>query len=1574
MNPSAHPTQGLHAAQLPQPMSHVSATAVEMPRLLSLGRMFPFWVMEFCVFCLRRSPASHCLRLRIGIFAMSVAVSAAASAKQTLHGHVPAASVGLQPVEHLSAAQHLNLAISLPLRNPDKLKSLVQDLYDPASPNYHQYLTPAQFTENFGPTESDYQALVDFAKSHGLAVTVTHPNRLLLDVEGAITDVENAFGVTMQVYQHPREARTFFAPSAEPSVDLGVSVLQISGLDNFSLPHSNAKPRPAAMASTAAPHAGSGPSGAYAGGDFRAAYVPGTTLTGAGQSVGLLQFDGYYASDIAAYRTQFGLPNVPLINVAVDGGVSSPGSDNGEVCLDIEMAMSMAPGLSAIYVYEAPNSSPWVDLLNRMATDNLAKQISCSWGGGSPSAAAEAIFQQMAAQGQSFFNATGDSDAFTGSISFPSDSPNITQVGATTLTTSGAGGTYVSETVWNWGLQSGSYVGSSGGYSNYYAIPSWQQGTSMATNQGSTTKRNVPDVALVGDNVFVRYNKGSSGAMGGTSCAAPLWAGFTALLNQQAAANGLTSVGFLNPAIYAFGNGTNYKSGFHDTTSGNNFTSSSPAKFSAVAGYDLCTGWGSPAGSVLINAIAGLPDALLVTTPGFAATGHLGGPFTPASVSYTLTNGGTSAVTWSAGKSQTWTTLSASSGSLAAGANVTVTWSLNSGATTLSAGSYADTLTFTNTASGVSQNRALSLVITGPPAITTASPMPSGTAGTAYSQTLAASGGVTPYTWSITGGALPSGLVLSSGGVLSGTPSAATLASFTVQVTGNDGQFSTKAFSLTIASPPPSITTASPLPTGTVGMPYSQTLAASGGATPYTWSISSGTLPTGLSLTSGGVLSGTPVATTSASFTLKVTGSDGLFSTKAYSLSISPYFGIPFTEGFENAGAIPAYWTQEYVTGAVNWTFQAGGHSSHPASAHGGSYNALLYYGAASNHITKLVTSMINFGTNAANAQLTFWHCMQFWSPDQDNLKIYYKTSSGGTWTLLATYTSNVATWTQQTVALPNPNTSYYIAFEGNAKYGYGVCIDDVRLTSSSAPSITTNSPLPAGTVGAAYAQTLAATGGTAPFTWSLVAGSLPAGLSLSGGGNLSGSPSAAGLSSFTVQVAGADGLSSTKACSLTLNPPLAASPVSLRAGTAGTAYNQILTVSGGTLPFTTFSVTGFSGGTTGLTTAAVSVNAVAGTVTVSGTPGASGTVGFTLNVIDTAGAVLTKAFAATVNPPLAASAASLPAATAGTAYSHAIAVSGGTAPFTVFGVSGFSGGTTGLTVGALSVNAALGTVTLSGIPGASGNASFTLNVTDSAGATLVKAYSVTVNPALSISHTVSPGLPGGTVGIAYNQTVIVSGGTTPYTTFAVSGFDGGTTGLTSGSVTVNPLLGSLTVSGTPVAVGTASFTLNVTDSAGATLVNLYTITITRGYATWASGFGLTGANALPDAMPFGDGVPNLLKYAFNMDGSGPDAQSLVQTTGTAGLPSLTQSGSDTKVVLHLEYLRRKFSGLIYTPEQSTTLGAWMPVTATETVTDIDAEWERVAIDCPYDSTTIAASFLTVMVELPLPSDMASAK
>ena len=690
----------------------------------------------------QRALSRHRVPSRIGIIPIIVgllglaAMTPPASGGQQLHGHVPAAVAALQPVEHLPAAQHLKLAIGLPPRNPDALTRLLADLYDPTSPSYRHFLTPGQFTEQFGPTVQDYAALAEFAAANGLSVTATHPNRLVLDVDGTAADVEAAFHVTLRTYQHPRESRTFFAPDAEPTLDLATPVLHISGLDNYSLPHPNHKIKPLDAAASATPNAGSAPGGAYAGNDFRAAYVPGTALTGAGQSVGLLQFDGYYASDITAYKTQFGLPDVPLVNVAVLGGVSPPGTGNGEVCLDIEMVLSMAPGLSTLYVYEAPNGASWSSILSKMANDNLAKQLSCSWGGGGPDATSETIFKQMATQGQSFFNATGDSDAFTTSISFPSDSPNITQVGATTLTTTGAAGSYVSETVWNWG----GGVGSSGGSSTYYAIPSWQASTSMATNQGSTTKRNVPDVALVGDNVYVRYNNGSSGAFGGTSCSAPLWAGFTALINQQAIANGRSPVGNINTAIYALGNGASYSSVFHDTTTGNNFSSTSTSKFSAVAGYDLCTGWGTPVGTALINALAGTPEYLQVSMPAFAPNGQVGGPFSPLSVTCTLTNTGPAALNWSAASPQTWTSLSAASGTLAAGGNTSLTWSINSGTNVLTAGIYPGTLTITDLGTGLGQNQSLSLTITGPPANLVASP-----GNNAAKLTWSAAGGATSY-------------------------------------------------------------------------------------------------------------------------------------------------------------------------------------------------------------------------------------------------------------------------------------------------------------------------------------------------------------------------------------------------------------------------------------------------------------------------------------------------------------------------------------------------------------------------------------------------------------------------------------------------------------------------------------------------------------------------------------------------------------------------------------------------------------------------------------------------------------
>lgn len=532
---------------------------------------------------------------------LGTAVLAQQSPRRTpQQSHVPAAVFGGASIGSLPASQRLKLAISLQTRNAAALDQLLQQLYDPGSANFHQWLTPAQLAEKFGVTEQDYTGVMKWAKDNGLTVTTAHPNRLVLDVEGTVSDIERALQVSLRVYNHPKEARTFFAPDREPSLALSIPILSIAGLDNYSLPHPLSRIKPLGTGTGVTPNAGSGPGGTYAGGDFRAAYAPGTTLTGTGQSVGLLQFDGYYTNDIAAYRSAFSLPNIPVVNVPIDGGPGTPGSGNSEVCLDIEMAMSMAPGLSTIYVYEAPNNSPWIDLLSRMQTDNLAKSLSCSWGGGPPDAGSENVFKLMAAQGQSFFNATGDSDAFTGAIEFPSDSTNITEVGGTTLTT-GPANSYVSETVWNWG----SGTGSSGGISTYYDIPNYQLGVSMAGNQGSTSMRNVPDVALTADNVYVTYDNGGSGNFGGTSCAAPLWAGFTALINQEAVAASRPTVGFLNPAIYTIGRSGSYAANFHDTTTGNNYSSSSPSHFAATTGYDLCTGWGTPNGTNLINVLVG---------------------------------------------------------------------------------------------------------------------------------------------------------------------------------------------------------------------------------------------------------------------------------------------------------------------------------------------------------------------------------------------------------------------------------------------------------------------------------------------------------------------------------------------------------------------------------------------------------------------------------------------------------------------------------------------------------------------------------------------------------------------------------------------------------------------------------------------------------------------------------------------------------------------------------------------------------------------------------------------------------
>ena len=538
--------------------------------------------------------------------ALIAGVPAALAQRQLLFGHVPAAAANLQAVGALPETNRMNLVIGLPLRNKPALTNLLNDLYNPASPNFHQCLTPEQFTERFGPTAEDYQGVKDFALSHGLRVTGTHPNRTLLDVNGTVADIQEALHLHLRVYEHPVEGRLFFAPDVEPSPDLAVPVLHIGGLDNYIIPHKLLVR--ANGGKSQKPQLGSGPDETYMGYDFRDAYVPGAWLTGAGQSVGLYEGDGYDYGDITNYEAQAHLPNVPLVNVLIDTATGAAGSAADEVSLDIEMAVSMAPGLASAIVYEGEGLNNLTDpynILIRMATDNQAKQLSCSWGFNIDSNI-DQIFQQFQAQKQSFYLASGDSGAYTGAVSPPADDPNITVVGATTLSTSGALGTWESETVWNWFTTGQGDLASSGGSSTTVLIPSWQAPVNMTNNQGSKIYRNLPDVAMVGDNIWVIYGGNQTGDYGGTSCAAPLWAGFTALVNQQRTNNELAPVGFVNPAIYSIGLGSNYGAAFHDVTSGNNTNATTQSEFFAVPGYDLCTGWATPTGTNLINLLAPL--------------------------------------------------------------------------------------------------------------------------------------------------------------------------------------------------------------------------------------------------------------------------------------------------------------------------------------------------------------------------------------------------------------------------------------------------------------------------------------------------------------------------------------------------------------------------------------------------------------------------------------------------------------------------------------------------------------------------------------------------------------------------------------------------------------------------------------------------------------------------------------------------------------------------------------------------------------------------------------------------------
>jgi hypothetical protein len=451
----------------------------------------------------------------------------------------------------------------------------------------------------------------------------------------------------------------------------------------------------------------------------------------------------------------------------------------------------------------------------------------------------------------------------------------------------------------------------------------------------------------------------------------------------------------------------------------------------------------------------------------------------------------------------------------------------------------------------MTNTKVLSLSIYNPVSITTGI-LATGTTGTPYNQTLAAVGGKTPYTWSISAGTLPSGLSLNNvTGVISGTPTSAGTSTVTFRVTDANNGTNTKALAITINST--FYITTSTLAFGTTGTTYSQTLTATGGKTPYTWSLTSGSLPAGLSLNSTtGVISGTPTATGSSTFTVQVKDDNNATATKSFSITI--YAAVSITTTALASGTTGSAYNQALAaTGGLQpymWsTVLTAATTSLPA---GLSLNSST--GIISGTPTSAGTSTVTFRvTDANNGMSNKLLGITIYGP------LGITTSSLPTGTTGTAYSQTLAAtggktpynWSITTGILPTglslagstgvisgtPTTTGTSTFSVQVKDANNTTSTKTLSISIYAPLTIGTSTLPAATRGVAYSQTLTATGGKTPYAWSISSGNLPAGLTLnSSTGVISGTPTTKGTSSFTVKVTDANAIAATKSLSITVN------------------------------------------------------------------------------------------------------------------------------------------------------------------------------------------------------------------------------------------------------------------------------------------------------------------------------------------------------------------------------------------------------------------------------------------------------
>jgi subtilase family serine protease len=643
----------------------------------------------------------------------------------TLNGQAPL-------VGRLPGDQVMHLVMALPLRNPEGLNRFLEALYDPSSPSYRKFVTVEQFTARFGPAPSDYDALIRFANENGLQVTGKSANRVNLNVQGSVSDIERAFHLTLGLYQDPAQARTFFAPDREPTPDLAVQLWHISGLDNYSIPRPALQRNESAARSNAT--TGSGPQASFLGSDMRAAYYGGS-LTGSGQSLGLLEYAGTDLADLNTYYKNVGQTNaVPITLLSTDGTstscLASSGCDDTEQTIDMTQALGMAPGMSSLVMYVGSSDAA---IFNAMATAKpLNAQLSSSWTWSPADPSTDnPYFQEFSAQGQNLFQAAGDSGSWnSGSEIYPADDIYVTSVGGTDLDTASAAGPWSSESAWSDG---------GGGISpDHFAIPSWQTTAASGCSSCSKTYRNGPDVSANANFTFyvcADQTTCSANYYGGTSFAAPMWAGYLALVNQQSLSNGNSLLGFINPSLYSIGASSNYDSDFHDVTSGSN-------GYSATTGYDLATGWGSPNGSGLLNALAGASSSSgfsLSASPSSLSVAQ--GRSGSSTITSSVTGGFDSSITLTASGEPSGTTVSFSPTSITGAGTSTMTVTVGS---STAAGTY--TIKVTGTSGTTVKTTTVSLTVTGTAPSFTISASPSsitvarGATGT-FTVTTTASGG-----------------------------------------------------------------------------------------------------------------------------------------------------------------------------------------------------------------------------------------------------------------------------------------------------------------------------------------------------------------------------------------------------------------------------------------------------------------------------------------------------------------------------------------------------------------------------------------------------------------------------------------------------------------------------------------------------------------------------------------------------------------------------------------------------------------------------------------------------------------